>query len=141
MLVLILKILRGFIKLVTEGDSPHQLALGFGLGSLIGLAPFNVIYYLIVSFFVFCLRVNISACFFAVFVFGLLSYLSNSLANSIGIYFLVDTQSVVPFLSIAYEFPVIPLMQLNNTLMLGSVVLSLLLFVPIYILTKNFING
>ena len=132
MTFLLIKILKKLIKLIMDNKDPKQIAVGFSFGMLLGLAPSNLFYLLIVLFCVSLFKVNVSGAFFGTLVFGVLSYVIDPISNQIGVFLLISQQGLIPFWTLLYNIPVLPWLNFNNTLMLGSIVLGLLSFVPVY---------
>jgi uncharacterized protein (TIGR03546 family) len=123
------------IKIVTtlhSDESPRALALGLSLGSIIGLTPFLSAHNLIIFVLIFILNVSISAAMFGVFFFGLFAWFFDPLFHDLGYFLLVNLKFLKPFWTYLYNIPVAPLFRLNNTVVLGSLVASLITFLPVY---------
>ena len=67
--MLILKLVRKFIKLLNSDASPQQMGAGFAFGAIIGLTPFFGLHNLFIWILIFVLKVNVSAAFLGVAVF------------------------------------------------------------------------
>ncbi len=130
--MLIVRFLMKFIRILNKDASPQQIAGGMALGAIVGLTPFFSLHNLAVLVVVFMIQVNITASFLAMGVFSGVSYLLDPLSNRIGYFLLVEAGFLKPFWTALYNTPAVPWTRFNNTLTLGSLVLSLVLFWPLY---------
>jgi uncharacterized protein (TIGR03546 family) len=125
---LIVKIFR----VLHSDESPRALAFGFALGSIIGLTPFLSAHNLIVFGLILLLNVSISAALFALFIFSAFAYFFDPLFHSLGYFLLVKVDFLKPLWTFLYNIPIAPLFHLNNTVVLGSLIISLVMFLPVY---------
>lgn len=129
-------------KLVTilhSGKEPKHIAAGFALGSIIGLTPGMTLQNILVFCLVFLLNVNIPAALFGVALFSAFAFLLDPLFHEIGYYLLTQIEALVPFWTTLYNMPIAPLTRFYNTVVIGSLVISLLTFLPIYFGFKRFV--
>ncbi len=133
------KLIKSIFNLLHSNISPLEIALGFALGSIIGLTPFFTLHNLFIFLLLIILNVNFSAGMLGIMVFGLIGYLTDPLAHKIGYLLLVEIKSLEPFWTNLYNMPIVPFTRFYNTVVLGSLVISLVLFVPVVIFTKNFV--
>jgi len=134
-----LQILSNFIKILREGQSPNQIAGGFALGAFVGLTPMLTLQGFLLWLVILVLDVNFSAVFLAAAIFAILGSLLDPLFHQLGYYLLVDAESLVPLWTAFYNAPLAPLTRFNNTIVLGSVVGSFILFVPTFFSMKRFV--
>lgn len=127
-----LNLIVKIIRTLHSDESPRALAMGFALGSIIGLTPFLSAHNLIVFILIFIFNVSIGAAMFGIFFFGAFAYFFDPLFHDLGYFLLVNLEFLKPFWTYLYNIPVAPLFRLNNTVVLGSLVLSLITFLPIY---------
>ncbi|MFH1783884.1 MAG: TIGR03546 family protein [bacterium] len=135
----IIKIIKKFIKLLHSNVNPTEIAGGFALGSIIGLTPLFALHNILIFFLIIVLNVNIGAAFFGMLIFAIVGACTDPIAHWIGYYLLVTAGSLTPIWSSLYNMPIVPFTKFNNTVMLGSMVISLVLFVPILLGFKKFI--
>lgn len=135
----ILKIIRDFIKILREGQTPAQVAGGFALGSILGLSPMLTLQGLVVWFIVLLLNVNLSAALLALTLFSLGAYLLDPIFHWLGYQLLVNIDGLRAVWTTLYNAPIAPLTRFNNTVVLGSFVSALILFVPVYVGMKRFV--
>lgn len=138
-MLFLLKILKGLISALHSDVSPNQVAGGAALGSIIGLTPFNTLHNYLVFFLIFVLRVNIGAAFLAIAVFGVLGLFLDPISDRIGYLLLVNAQGLTGLWTWLYNLPIVPFTRFNNTVVLGSFVLSLALLAPVFFLSKRLI--
>jgi len=134
--VIILKLLSKLLSILQAGPSPAQIAGGFTLGMFLGLMPFLNLYSLLIFLLLVLINVNISAAMLSWAVFSLFAYLFDPVFHHLGYYLLVQVNWLQGFWTSLYNVPVFPLTRFNNTVVLGSFVISLLLTVPIFLLAR-----
>ncbi len=135
--MIILKLLSKLIKVLRAGPSPAQVAGGFTLGMFLGLMPGFNFYWLLVLMIILLLNVNISAVILGWMVFSLFAYLLDPVAHNLGFLLLVDVAWLKGFWTMLYNLPVFPLSRYNNTVVLGSLIISLLLTTPVYFFARS----
>jgi len=134
--MLALKFIFKFIGILNKDASPREIAGGMALGSIAGITPLASLHNLVVLFLVVVIKVNITSAILAVGVFSAVGYLLDPLSNRTGWFLLAGIPALKPFWTALYNTPVVPWTRFNNTLTLGSLVLSLILFLPLYFLLK-----
>jgi len=134
--VFILKFLSKLVKVLRAGPSPKQIAGGFMLGMFLGMMPGVNLYWLSICLVILFLNVNISAAMLGWMVFSLCSFLLDQLFHDIGFVLLVNIEWLREFWTKLYNLPVFPLSKYNNTVVLGSLVISFLIAIPVFFLAK-----
>ena len=132
--MLILKFILKFIAILNRDATPKQIAGGMALGSIAGITPLASLHNLVVLILVLMIRVNITSAILAMGVFSAVARLFDPLSNRIGYFLLTGVPFLKPFWTYLYNLPVVPWTSFNNTLTLGSLVLALILFWPLYFL-------
>ncbi len=133
----ILKLLGKLFKALRSGQSPAQLAGGFILGMIIGLTPMTSLHNLVVLVLLIVLNVNLAMAIFSFLIFSAIAFLFDPAFHSLGYWLLVDVDSLHGLWTALYNIPVIALSRFNNTIVLSSLLISLLLCAPFYFLTKK----
>ncbi|MEK7474144.1 MAG: TIGR03546 family protein [Candidatus Coatesbacteria bacterium] len=133
--MLALKFLIKFLGILNRDATPKAIAGGMALGFIIGMTPFTSLHNLIVLGLLIVLRVNFTSGMLAWGVFSGVGYLLDPLSNKIG-YWLLTLPGLKATWTGMYNTPVIPWTKFNNTLTLGSLVLSVLLALPVYFILK-----
>ena len=124
-----LEMLAKLLKALNSESNPIQISLAFSLGMIVGFTPFMSMHNLLVLLLACILRVNFSGFILAVTVFAGIAYALDPLFILIG-ESLLTNESLQPFWTLLYQSDVWRVSHFNNTLTLGSLVVSLVLFVP-----------
>ena len=130
--MLILKIIAGFLQALNAKATPRALAGGFALGAVIGLTPKGSLHNAIVLLLIFLLPVNKSASIVSGLLLAVIAPLGDPLFNAVG-HSLLTSSALRGVWTALYNTPVVPWTRFNNTLVLGSLLISLLLFVPLFL--------
>lgn len=132
MLVLI-KTLHSILKLLNSETAPSQLAAGVAFGMIIGLTPVMTPHNLIIFFIVCLFRVNFSMFFISFAAFKILGFLLDPFWDWFGYKLLVDLKVARPFWIAITSGPILPYFKFNNTIVMGSLAMALILFVPVFL--------
>lgn len=133
--MLALKFLIKFLGILNKDATPRAIAGGMALGFIMGMTPLLSLHNLVVLGLLIVLRVNFTSGILAWGVFSGVGYLLDPVSNRIG-YWLLTLPGLKAMWTAMYNTPVIPWTKFNNTLTLGSLVLSVLLAAPVYFLLK-----
>jgi uncharacterized protein (TIGR03546 family) len=132
----ILKIIQSLFKALNSEGTPGQVAIGIAVGSALGLTPLlnlhNLLVVAAIALFNFSVPGAIVGWLLAV-PFG---FLLDPIFDQIGQWLLLDVLPLVPLWTTIYNSPVIALANLNNSVVLGSLVGWVVLAVPIYYLGR-----
>ena len=134
-----LKIIKDFIKVLREGQTPSQIAGGFALGSILGFSPMFTLQGIIVWFVILVLDVNLSAALLSLTVFTLFAYLFDPLFHWLGYTLLVQADVLRGIWTSIYNMPIAPLTRFNNTVVMGSLVFALVCAFPVFFGMKRFV--
>lgn len=134
-----LNIIKNFIKILRQGQTPAQIAGGFALGALVGIAPVFTLQGLLIWLLILILDVNLSAAILSFTLFTLIAYIFDPFFHALGYLLLVNFSGLRGLWSSLYNAPIAPLTRFNNTVVMGSFVCGLLLFLPIYVGMKRFV--
>lgn len=130
-----LKLLKQIIVIFQTDISPNQVAWGFALGAILGLVP-NMFMKLVLFIVIMMFRVNISAAFLAWAVYEILSFALDPLFDVIG-YQILSIGSLNAFYTWLYNLPVVPFTKFNNTVVMGSLIVGIILIIPNMIIAKK----
>ncbi|MFZ5517413.1 MAG: TIGR03546 family protein [Candidatus Zhuqueibacterota bacterium] len=133
-----IKVISKFIKAFRSGESPGQIAAGFALGFFIGLIPFWSLQGLVLFFLLILLNINLAAGTVAILLAGMCAYLLDPLFHSIG-HFVLTLPALHRIWESLYNMPVAPLTRFNNTVVMGSFIGGLALFLPLFWGMKKFV--
>lgn len=134
--MLILKLLQSLVKALHSDGTPGQLAAGICLGSILGLTPLLNLHNAVVFALIIILNVSFPGAMLGWAIFTPLGFLFDTLFDAVGRMLLLDVTALRPLWTAAFNVPVVPLSNLNNTVVLGSLVSALVLFVPFYFLFR-----
>jgi uncharacterized protein (TIGR03546 family) len=132
-----IEILAKIIKVLRASASPPQIAAGFVLGMIIGLTPFWSLHNLIVLILIVVVNVNITSVILSYMIFSLFAYIFDPLFHSLGYFVLVDISELHGLWTALYNIPIVALSNFNNTVLMGSLLVSLILLLPVYFLIKT----
>ena len=130
-----LRSLRFLASALSSAASPQQLALGFSMGMVIGLVPKENLIAVILLFILAGSKVNLCSASLSTILFSWLSLLIDPLSHLLGREVLL-APSLQNFWQSVYELPLAPWTDFNNTIVMGSLVLGLFLFYPVYYFSK-----
>ena len=133
-----LSLLKKFLKILAEGQTPKQIAFGFALGSIIGLSPMITLQGLLIWLLILILNVNISAALVAVTIFKIIAFIFDPLFHSFG-FMILTLASLNDLYTMLYNIPIAPLTRFNNTIVIGSFISAVILFPLVYFGMKIFV--
>ena len=121
------------VRVISSEVSPMQISLGFALSMIIGLTPFLSIHNLLVIFLLLILRINIGAFMLGWAFFTGMAYLFDPWFHDLGAYIL-NLPGLTAQWTDMYNSPFWRITRFNNTIVMGSLVTSLVLFVPLVVI-------
>lgn len=133
--MLILRYLAKLLKALASEASPAQIAGGFILGMIIGLTPLTSFHNLIVLILILILRVNIGMAILSFMVFSGVAYLADSQFHQFGIWVLELEGMQEAYINM-YEIEWVAMTRFYNTVVIGSLISSLILLIPVFFLVK-----
>lgn len=122
-----------FIRVLHSDRDPRQIALGFALGMVLGLTPIFSLHNLIVLLVILFFRVNIGAAIVSWLVFSGVAYAVDPLSHRFGLFLLTGVSALQGPWTTLYNAPIVPYTRFNNTIVMGSLILSLFALYPIYL--------
>jgi uncharacterized protein (TIGR03546 family) len=137
-MTLLLKQMFNFLKLLNSDTGTNQLASGLAFGLILGFAPFISIQTFLVLFIIFVFRVQIGAAFLSAFFFKFVAFLFDYPAHLLG-KAVLETESLKSLFTSMYNMPLVPMTRFNNSIVMGSMIVSILLFPVAYILFQMLI--
>ncbi len=132
-----IKLIRTILKGLHSNADPSQLTLGFGLGMILGLTPFFGMHTWIVIALVLLFKFNLGMFLFGWAVFKGLAFGLDPAFDSLG-YSLLTMPSLQGFWTTCYSVPTWRALRFHNSVMLGSLAVSLAALIPMC-LVFNFI--
>jgi uncharacterized protein (TIGR03546 family) len=136
---LILKQIFGLLKLLNSETGTNQIAAGLTAGFILGMTPsFSLQSALI---FACCLvfRIQLGAMFISAFFFTLVAFILDPVFHSIG-FWALSLESLQALYTQLYNMPLLPFTRFNNTIVMGSGILSIIVSPFIFILFRILIK-
>ena len=139
-MLVLLKLLQSLVRTLHSDGTPHQIAMGVAFGAALGLTPLVNVHNGIVLVILIMFNVSFGAGLLGWALFTPVGFLLDPLFESTGRALLVDTPALLPLWTTMDHTPLMPFTNFGNTVVLGSVVGWLVLFVPIYLLARLAVN-
>jgi uncharacterized protein (TIGR03546 family) len=131
-----IELLAKLIKILRSAASPNQIAFGFIIGMIIGLTPFWTLHNMILILILIIVNINIGTAIFSFLLFSAIAYLVDPLFHGLGYFLLVDMEGLKDFWTFLYNLPLVALSRYNNTVVIGSLVIAIVISLPTYFLAK-----
>ena len=138
-LIKIIKQFAKLIKILNSENNPNRLSFGFCFGMLLGVPPVLLPQNLIILLVILLFRINLFLTGLAFAIFSGLSFFLGNLADSLGTWILTNT--LTSFWGWLYNLPLVSFTRFNNTLVMGSTVMALILFIPLFFICKLIIRN
>ena len=128
-----------FFTALNSNKKPGEIIHGFAIGFVIALIPTgNLLWILIFSITLF-LRINKAAYFLSMLFFKLFVNFLDPTFDAIG-YWVLTQPSLNNFFGTICTTPFFTFFKINNTIVLGSFLVSIVFYVPIYYIFSLLIN-
>jgi uncharacterized protein (TIGR03546 family) len=134
--MLVLKLLQSLVKALHSEGTPGQVAAGMALGAILGLTPLLSLHNLFIVALIMMLNVSVPGAALGWAIATPLGFALDPAFDAIGRWLLLDIPALTPLWTALANMPVVPLSNFNNSVVLGSLVSSLVLFVPIYVASR-----
>ena len=135
---LLLKQLINLIRLLHSDTGQNQIAAGLAFGVFLGFAPFVSLQTILVLLIVFFFRVQLGAAFLSAFFFKLVAFLLDPVADPIG-RSLLENPSFRSTWTYMYNVPFLPMTRFNNSIILGSFAISIVLCPILFFVFKKLV--
>lgn len=137
-MTLILKQLFALIRLLNSDTGTNQIAAGVACGLILGFAPMLSLQALLVFLCLFLFRIQIGAALTSAFFFAMVAWLFDPVSHQIGSAIL-EIEALRPLFTTLYNMPLVPLTRFYNSVVMGAGVVSILLALPVFFLSKRLI--
>ncbi len=132
----LLKLLQSLARTLHSEGTPLQVALGIALGSALGLTPLLSAHNLLIVAVVCVFNVSVGGAMLGWLIFTPVGFLLDPLFDAIGHALLVGTPALQSLWTAMYNAPLLPFTNFNNTVVLGSFLSWVVLFIPILLLAR-----
>ncbi len=129
MLRLIIKVL----KALNSNEAPWQISLGIIFGSILGLTPFLSLHNLIILFLALVINLNISMLIVSCALFSIIAYALDPVFHQLG-FAILTSPSLEGLWTQFFSCPILLLANLNNTIVMGSLIATLAAAIPLFFL-------
>ncbi len=136
---LILKQIFGFLKLLNSDTGTNQIAAGIAAGFILGMTPSLSLQTLLVFCCIFLFRVQAGAAFTSAFFFKFVAFLLDPVFHTVG-FQVLQIESLQGIYTMLYNMPIVPFTRFNNTIVMGSAVISIALTPVIFVLSKILVS-
>ena len=130
--MLLLKLLQLLVRALNSDGTPGQVAAGLTLGAALGLTPLMNLHNLVIVAVVTIANVSFPGAMLGWVLFVPLGFALDPLFDSLGRRLLVDLPGLAPVWTAVDNTPVLSLANLNNSIVLGSLLAWLVLAFPLY---------
>ncbi len=126
-------------RALNANANPGEIAHAFSIAVLLGFLPKNnLLWYLLFIFFLF-VRINKGAYFILMFLFSMIAPLADPVFNSVG-YKILTLPALESTFSTLIEIPFVGFTRFNNTIVMGSLLCGIILYIPVYIFGRAFVK-
>jgi uncharacterized protein (TIGR03546 family) len=132
----LLKLFQSLVKTLHSEGTPTQIAAGIALGACLGLTPLMNLHNALIVVALCIVNVSFAAGLLGMALFAPLGFMLDPLFDRLGRWLLVDVPALRPLWSWLDQQPLLAFSNLTNTVVLGSLVGWLLLFIPILIVGR-----
>ncbi len=137
-MTIIIKQILNLIRLLHSDTGQNQIASGLAFGVFLGFAPFISIQTLFILLIVFIFRVQLGAAFLSAFFFKFIAFLLDPIADTLGRWTL-ENPSFRPLWLTMYNTPFLPMTRFNNSINMGSFIISIFLCPFLFFAFRNLI--
>lgn len=127
-----LRLIAKTLKVLNSETDPGQISLALVLAMVMGFTPFWSLHNLVVLFLVLLIRANLSSFILGVAFFGSLAYLLDPLFHHTG-FLLLSADPLNGLWTALYNTLPGRLDRINNTIVVGSLAVSLALVIPAFL--------
>jgi uncharacterized protein (TIGR03546 family) len=135
---LILKQIFAFIKLLNSDTGNISIAMGMTCGFILGMTPSLSLHSLLIFLILFFFRIQIGAALMTAFFFKFVAFLLDPVFHFVGSKVL-EMESLHGYFTTLYNMPIIPFTRFNNSIVMGSAVVTFALSPFVYIASSYFI--
>ncbi len=134
MISAIVKLLKG----LNDNSHPGEIAHAAACGLMLGLLPKdNLLWYLIFILFLF-LRINKGAFLMLILLGSVVALFLDPLFDIIG-YTVLSIDALAPFMATFLNVPLMAYTKLNNSIVMGSLLFSIVVYFPMYLAARAFV--
>jgi uncharacterized protein (TIGR03546 family) len=133
--MLILKFLQQLLRALNSEGTPGQVGMGMAIGLAFGLTPLASLHNLVVLAVAMLTTVSFPGVMVGWAIAVPFGFLLDPLFDRVGMA-LLNAEALAPFFTWVVNTPVVALSRLNNSIVIGSLVVWLLLILPAFFLFR-----
>ena len=134
-----LKYFVKMLKALNANSHPGELAHAFAFGMLLGFLPKTSALWYIIFIISLFLRINKGFFFLSIILCSLIAPLLDPLFDNIG-YFVLTLPQLADLFRSWLDIPFVAFTRFNNSIVAGSLVFSIIAYIPFYILARLFVS-
>lgn len=134
----LLKQIFSLFKLLNSDTGHNQIAAGIACGLILGFAPVFSLQTVLVIFVLFFFRIQIGAATLAAFFFKFIAWMLDPAFHYVGAAVL-EMDALNGLFTTMYNMPIVPLTRFYNSIVMGSGLVSIILAIPTFFLSKKLI--
>lgn len=134
MLVFFIKRLLNLRQAIFGRREPNQLAWGFALGGLIGIIPHGNLVAVLVLLMILSVKINHGMAMVTAFATTLLAPYLDAQTHTVGLQVLTHPE-LANFWAATWQLPIVPWTSINNTVVLGSLLVGVAALLPSYVVS------
>ncbi len=117
-------------------NEPTPVAWGVTLGLLIGLVPKDSVFTYLAGLAILAISANVICGFLSAVCFTVVGWLAEPLLHKLGAIVLTN-ESLLQVWAAVYQMPFAPWTRFNNTIVMGALVASAILAIPMFRISRN----
>lgn len=134
-----LKAIIKFFKAINKNSHPGEIAHAICCGMMLGFMPKNnALWYILAVCFIF-MRIQKGAFVIFTLLFSLLAPVLDPLFDNIG-FFALTLDFLQPVFTFLAKVPLVSFTRYNNTIVMGSLLSGIILYIPVYFLGRLFVQ-
>ncbi len=126
------------LKALNSNQAPWQISLAFVFGMILGFLPFFNFFSFLIIFLAFVINVNIGIFILSSGIFATVGLFLDPLFEKAG-YFVLTFKPLIGFWTFLYNIPYVQWTGYNNTVVMGSLVISIIFAFPLFVITNRLI--
>ena len=130
-----IKYVTSFFRAINANAHPGDIAHAVALGLFLAILPKNNLTFTFLFFLSIFIRINKGAFFISFILLGFVTPFMDIIINNIG-FWAVQLSFLRPIFIALENIPFVALFKLSNTMVLGGIIWGLILYIPVYILTR-----
>ncbi len=130
-----LDIVARFLKVLNSETRPGQISLALAFSMIVGFTPLFSLHNLLIILLVLVIRTNIATFLVGLAVFSGIAYLLDPLFHLLG-QRVLNNESLNPLWTSLYNSTLWRLEHFNNTIVMGSLLVSVVLFIPLVLMSN-----